>query len=77
MPVLDPSAWKALFLEGLRRRLPAAMQADLAALCDAVWECAAEVPPDEAAAITSRFIEEQELAWDGPVQPGRSGPWTH
>lgn len=61
MPMLDPTTWKALFIKGLSARVPVALHADLAALSDAVWECAAELPPDEAALIASRFIEEEEL----------------
>jgi hypothetical protein len=59
--MLDPTTWKAMFVDGLRARLPSSLQADLVALSDAVWECAAELPPDEAALIASRYIEDEEV----------------
>lgn len=62
MPAQDAATWKTLFISRLRSLLPQSLLTDLETLSQTVWECAAKVPPEEAADIASRYIAEEEAA---------------
>jgi hypothetical protein len=70
---LAPDPWKAFFASSLRRRLPTLHEDDVTALSELIWDCAAEIPPEEAAAIAARFIEEDPYAREGALhsEPAR------